>query len=219
MQQLIEFLKQRLQEELPHQDIRNENLPIELIEFILAAQEAEKIQFTKKPPRICAVMMSFYEHEGDLFLPMMLRPDNSRAHPGQISFPGGKKEKEDIDLIHTAIRETEEEIGVSVPRENILGELSPVYIPPSNTLVTPIVGFLEHKPTYTPDAHEVAEVLDVRFDDLRNPENTSFKKVILADGKYIHMPAYLANNKVIWGGTARMISEMVKMLTPHLEAK
>ncbi len=219
MQQLIEFLKQRLQEELPHQDIRNEDLPPQLIEFILAAQEAEKNQFTQNPPRICAVMMSFYEHEGEIFLPMMLRPDNSRAHPGQVSFPGGKKEKEDIDLIHTAIRETEEEIGISVSKENVLGELSPVYIPPSNTLVTPIVGFLEHKPSYLPDPSEVAEVLDVRFDDLRNPANTSFKKVILADGRYIHMPAYLANNKVIWGGTARMISEMVKMLNPHLEAQ
>ena len=78
--------------------------------------------------------------------------------------------------------------------------------------MTPIVGFLESKPTYTPEPSEVAEVLDVRFEDLCNPENTSFKKVILANGKYIHMPAYRSNDKVIWGGTARMISEMVKMV-------
>ena len=93
MQQLIKFLKERLQEELPHSNIHNENLPPKLVEFILAAEKAAKAQFAKKPPRICAVMMAFYEHEGNIYLPMMVRPDNSRAHPGQISFPGGKKKK------------------------------------------------------------------------------------------------------------------------------
>ncbi|MGB0929652.1 MAG: NUDIX domain-containing protein [Chitinophagales bacterium] len=213
MQQLIEFLREELQKELPHSNIYNENLPDKLVQFIIAAEKAAKVQFAKKPPRICAVMIALYEEDGEVYLPMMLRPTNSRAHPGQIAFPGGKAEEEDIDLIETAVREMEEEIGVWVNRENIIGELSPVYIPPSNALVTPIVGFLESKPKYIPDPAEVAEVFAVRLDDLLNPDNISFKKVILASGEYIQMPAYHANGKVIWGGTARMISELVKMVT------
>ncbi len=212
MQQLLDFLRIRLQKELPHTNIDNEDLPPKLVQFIKAAEKAERAQFAKKPPRICAVMLSFYEHEGELFSPMMLRPDYSRAHPGQVSFPGGKREEQDVDLIATAIREMEEEVGVSIPRENVIGALSSVYIPPSNTLVTPIVGFLEGKPSYTPDEREVAEVLDVKWKDLRNLENAGFKKVILANGTWINMPAYYANGKEIWGGTARMISEMVKMM-------
>lgn len=212
MQQLINFLKIELQKELPHSDIRNEKLPEKLEKFILKAEQATKVQFAKKPPRICAVMMAFYEHESETYLPMMLRPTYSRAHPGQIAFPGGKKEEQDKDVIDTAIREMEEEIGVKVPRENVIGQLSPVYIPPSNALVTPIVGYLETKPSYVPDAAEVAEVLDVRLDDLLNPDNISFKKVVLTNGDYINMPAYKANNKIIWGGTARMISELVKLV-------
>ena len=72
---------------------------------------------------------------------MMLRPSKSRVHAGEIAFPGGKKEEEDKNLIETAIREMEEEIGVSVPTENILGALSPIYIPPSNALVTQLLDF------------------------------------------------------------------------------
>ncbi len=211
MQRLINFLRVQLQKELPHSDIRNENLPQSLEKFILKAEQATKVQFAKKPPRMCAVMMAFYEHEGDTYLPMMLRPAYSRAHPNQIAFPGGKKEEQDVDLIETAIREMEEEIGVRVSRQNVIGQLSPVYIPPSNALVTPIVGFLDSKPQYIPDESEVAEVLDVRFEDLMNPNNISFKKVTLTNGESIEMPAYKANNTVIWGGTARMISEMVKL--------
>ncbi|MEZ4884152.1 MAG: CoA pyrophosphatase [Chitinophagales bacterium] len=212
MQQLIDFLRQRLKGELPHQNIHNENLPAKLVEFILAEEKATKERLSKKPPRICAVMMAFYEHEGDVYLPMMLRPNNSRTHPSQIAFPGGKAEKEDADLIATAIREMEEEVGVRVHRDNIIGKLSPVYIPPSNALVTPIVGFLDHKPQYIPDHSEVAEVLDVHFNDLLNPDNIRIKKVPLINGDFLDMPAYAANDTLIWGGTARMISEMVKLM-------
>ena len=212
MQQLIQFFTRRLQEELPHSDIRKEGLDPKTLDLLLAEEENAKAQFQKIPPRICAVMIAMYEYDGKLHLPMMLRPTKSRAHPGQISFPGGKKEEQDKDLIETAIREMQEEVGVSVPTTNVLGSLTPIYIPPSNSLVTPFVGYLEEKPIYTPAPDEVERVLDVKMEDLANPANKKAKKVILTNGEYFEMPAFAVNEVFIWGGTARMIMELNKLM-------
>lgn len=212
MEELIPYLKERLQHDLPHNDIRKEGLSEKLLDLLLKEEKNARARFATKPPRICAVMMAFYQKEEEWYLPMMLRPNHSRAHPGQISFPGGKQEEEDEDLIATAIRETEEEIGINVPKENILGNLTEIFIAPSNSLVTPIVAFLKSPPEYTPDEEEVAEVLDVKLKDLQNPENIRFRKVVLTNGDFFNMPAFQADKNFIWGGTARMISEMLKLL-------
>ena len=212
MQDLIPFLKNRLQYELPHSDIRKEGLSEKLLKILLEEEKNAKSRFAQKPPRICAVMVAFYCKDEEWFLPMMRRPDNIRAHPGQISFPGGRQEEVDEDLIATAIRETEEEIGITVPKSNILGNLTEIYIAPSNSLVTPIVAFLDDPPLYIPDEKEVAEVLDIRLTDLQNTANIRAKKVVLTNGDYFNMPAYQAENNFIWGGTARMIAELLKLL-------
>ena len=212
MQELIQFLNHRLKEELPHSDIHKEGLDPKVLQMLLEEEENAKAQFEKKPPRICAVMIAIYQTGGKLYLPMMLRPTKSRAHPGQISFPGGKREDQDHDLIETAIREMDEEVGVRVPRANVIGKLTDIYIPPSNSLVTPIIGFLEEKPTYTPEPDEVDRVLDVKIEDLANPVNKRAKKVILTNGEYFEMPAFAVNDVFIWGGTARMIMELNKLM-------
>lgn len=212
MQELIQFLNQRLQKELPHSNIHKEGLDPKVLDLLVEEEKNAKAQFKKKPPRICAVMIALYQHEDKLYLPMMLRPIKSRAHPGQISFPGGKEEEEDRDLIETAIREMEEEVGVRVPRANVLGDLTPIYIPPSNSMVTPIVGFLDRKPNYTPAPDEVEKVLDVSMEDLANPVNKRAKRVILTNGEYFEMPAFAVSEVFIWGGTARMIMELNKLL-------
>ncbi len=212
MQDLIQFFKARLQKELPHSNIQNEDLDPKLLKLLLEEERNAKAQFKKTPPRICAVMIAMYPHEGDIYLPMMLRPTKSRAHPGQISFPGGKKEDQDQDLVDTARREMQEEVGVLVPRENVIGSLTSVYIPPSNSLVTPILGFLEEKPEYTIEPDEVERALDISIKDLADPNNRKAKKVILTNGDYFEMPAFAVSDVFIWGGTARMIQELNRLL-------
>lgn len=212
MQHLIDFFKIRLEKELPHHDIRKEGLSDRLLELLLEAEQVYARKHSVNPPRICAVMIAFYQYKDDFFLPMMVRPSRSKVHPGQIAFPGGMQEAIDLDIIDTAIREMEEEVGVSVRRGSVLGKLSPVYIPPSNSLVTPIVSYLENPPSYTPDPREVAEVIDVKISDLQNPLNKKNKPVTLPNGEPLEMPAYHIDNRVIWGGTARMISELNKLL-------
>ncbi len=212
MQELIQFLQARLKKELPHSDIRKEGLDPKMLQLMLEEEENAVKRFKKIPPRICAVMMAIYEHDDSLYFPMMLRPQKSRAHPGQISFPGGKREKEDQDLIETAIRETHEEVGVIVPRTNIIGALTPVFIPPSNSLVTPILAHIKGKPSYTIAPDEVERALDISISDLNNPTNKKVKKVILTNGEYFEMPAFAVQDVFIWGGSARMIMEFNKLL-------
>jgi len=212
MQDLIQFFKTRLQKELPHSNIHKEGLDPKTLKLLLEEERNAKAQFQTKPPRVCAVMIAMYPHEGEIYLPMMLRPTKSRAHPGQIAFPGGKREDQDIDLIDTARREMHEEVGVLVPRENILGSLSSVYIPPSNSLVTPILGFLEAKPDYVIAPDEVERALDIAVKDLANPANRKIKKAILTNGDYFEMPAFAVSDVFIWGGTARMIQELNRLM-------
>ncbi len=212
MQSLLEFLSIRLQQPLPHDNIDNEGIPFQLLELLKKAQGRAKNMMQEHPPKICAVMIAFYEINNELFVPMMLRPIKSRVHPNQVAFPGGKREEGDQDLKDTAIREMEEEIGINVPKSQVIGQLTPVFIPPSNALVTPIIGYLTQKPNYIPSPDEVAEVLDVKITDLRNPNNMNIHKAVISKDDAIDMPAYKANGKVIWGGTARMITELNKLL-------
>lgn len=209
---MIKYLKERLQHELPYHDIRNERLNVDLEEMILEAEKAAKVNFLKHPPRLCSVLILLYKKNEEWYLPMILRPAHSRAHPNQMAFPGGKQEESDKDLIDTAIRETKEEIDVQVSRHQILGALTQMYIPPSNALVTPYIAYLENQPTYIPEAAEVAAVLDIPLSELRKPENKGTKKVIMANGAYINLPSFFSNGKEIWGGSARMIAEIIELL-------
>jgi len=86
--------------------------------------------------------------------------------------------------------------------------LDRVYIPPSNSLVTPILGFLEEKPSYVIAPDEVERALDISLKDLGDPANEKVKKVILTNGDYFEMPAFAVSDVFIWGGTARMIQEL-----------
>ncbi|MEM6297914.1 MAG: CoA pyrophosphatase [Bacteroidota bacterium] len=204
MKHLLDFLEQRTNRPLPHED---QNLPSHIRDF------RDGVSTPDRPPRVCAVMMSFFEDEGKIALPFMQRPDDGSVHGGQISFPGGGIEEADNDLFDTAIREAEEEIGIQVARSSIIGTLSEIYIPPSNSLGTPVLASLPSRPeSYTPDPNEVARVLEVAISDLRNPSNHTEKSVTLSDGRKMRFPAFGIDNYLIWGATARILSELFLLL-------
>ncbi len=200
------FLKKRLQNPLPFENIENEDIDENLKRFV-----THLMQNPPYPIRICAVMVVLFEKKGQICLSFILRPTASRVHPGQIAFPGGGREDQDIDLEATAIRETVEEIGINVPTENILGRLSDIYVGPSNSLITPIVAFLDHAPTYLADPKEVAQVLEVSLSDLQNETNHSVKEIKTKLGA-VKMPAFLIDEHNIWGATARILRELIKLL-------
>jgi 8-oxo-dGTP pyrophosphatase MutT (NUDIX family) len=165
----------------------------------------------KRPSRAGGVMILLYPHRGDVYLPLMKRPVYSGAHSGQVSFPGGKFEQQDIDLKATALRETEEEIGVSPERVELIGGLSDLFIIASNFKVSPAVGFTPHRPTFVPDPIEVESVLEVSLTQLMDTSRRGVEKMTFGDYT-IHSPYFDVEGHIVWGATAMMLSEFLEVV-------
>lgn len=203
---LVNFLAQRLQQPLPYQDILQENISNELKEFIIQSQKNPP-----RPPRICAVLVTLIKEENRFKIPFIQRPKSSRVHPGQIAFPGGGQEEQDTDLNATALRETWEEIGITVPETNIIGTLSDMYVVPSNSMITPVVAYLNETPTYNHDPKEVDNILEFYLDDLQN-KNYHTVKIIETPVGIVEMPAFQIGEHLIWGATARILRELIAII-------
>jgi len=166
----------------------------------------------KPNPRVSAVLLVLYEQNGILHFPLILRPQYDGVHSGQMALPGGGREEQDGDLIDTAIRETYEEVGVTVPKQQVLGELSTFYIPPSNSLVTPVVAFSHETPSYKIDPNEVDRVVIGDVNTLKDPTNLTSKDIVLANGLKMKAPAYLVDGETVWGATAMILTEFLTVL-------
>lgn len=156
------------------------------------------------PLRKSAVMILLFVRDGRLKTIMIERTDIG-VHAGQISFPGGKAEPSDADSIETAIRETMEEIGVRVRREDVIGDLPPVKVPVSKFEIFPVVAFVEDAGNFVRSENEVKRVLEVDLSDLYKTLSTY--KITVAGGES-EVPGYLCGNSVVWGATAMIVAEM-----------
>ena len=159
-----------------------------------------------------SVLILLFEDEGTIKLPLIMRSDYDGVHSGQIGLPGGKFESEDADLQSTALRETEEEIGISKSDVSLIGRLTELYIPPSNFLVHPFVGTIPFKPEFVPDQNEVARIIELDLDTLMDENNISEKDIKLSTGITIRSPVFHFNNDTVWGATAMMLSEFKSVL-------
>lgn len=164
-------------------------------------------------PKLGAVLILFFEEYGQACFALIQRPDYDGTHGGQVSFPGGKKELEDPDLITTALRETAEEIGVPMDAVKVMGKLSEYYVAASNHMVLPVIGYMEKKPTFIPDDHEVAEVFSVPLADLLNPDKVKVTELSVGkNGFRLKAPYFDFNDKIVWGATAGILSELKTIL-------
>ena len=111
------------------------------------------------------VLALFYPRKNRLHLVFTRRTDRVSSHQAQISFPGGRREP-DEEFDQTALRETNEELGVNPESVRILGRLTPLYVPPTNFCIYPVVGFAAERPDFRPSPNEVAEVIEVPVDHL-----------------------------------------------------
>jgi len=161
-----------------------------------------------KNPKESAVLVLFYpdKNHKTKFL-LMLRSNYKGVHASQISFPGGKKEKLDYSLMHTALRETEEEMGIPSTEISILRTLTKTYVPPSNFWITPFIGVLQFTPTLKTN-YEVEEVIEVSLSDVIDDKNLSHKNFTTSYMENIDVPCFKLNNYVVWGATAMILSEI-----------
>jgi 8-oxo-dGTP pyrophosphatase MutT (NUDIX family) len=162
-------------------------------------------------PRQSAILILFYEKNEALQIIMIKRAEYDGVHSGQIAFPGGKKEKADENLIETAYRETFEEVGLRSEDIDVLGKLSPLWIPVSNMCVHPYVGIYKNNPIFVIQEKEVQKVLTFSLDELLSDEVIT--KAIFTGRKYsIEAPCYEIGGEKIWGASAMILSELLTIL-------
>jgi len=215
MEPLISYLKKVLIEPLPGVEAQAIMMPSmsDKSRFSLAAKDGAKAG---------GVMILLYMKDGEWYFPLIQRPDYDGVHAKQMSFPGGKKDVCDKNLINTALRETEEEVGILQSKIKVLGCITELYIIASNYNVLPTIGIIEEEPQFFADEHEVDEVIAVKLADLMNKENQKEMPMTILQGISITAPFFHLNNKVVWGATSMILSEFRTLLkpffnnTPHL---
>ena len=162
-----------------------------------------------------SVLFPIVLRESEPFVLLTQRNDNLRDHPGQISFPGGRVEPEDVSAAHTALREAREEIGLSEAHVEIIG-----YLPDYHTItgyrVTPVVGLVTPPFDLRPDPSEVAEIFEVPLAFLMDSANHQrHSRVHLGTVRqYFAMPY---GDYFIWGATAGMIVALFQALSGKLD--
>lgn len=162
--------------------------------------------------RKSAVLILIYTIDGTPYISMIKRPVDNTVHSGQVSFPGGKVEEEDKSIADTALREAFEEVGINKNKVVVLGQLTKLFIPPSNFDVYPIVGYSNERPDFIVSKDEVDKLLEVRISDLLNAVNFKYKPIRHRDGNEFVVPCYFVKNEVIWGASAMILSEFLSII-------
>jgi 8-oxo-dGTP pyrophosphatase MutT (NUDIX family) len=121
-------------------------------------------------------------------------------------------EPSDPNILFTALREAEEEIGIDAGKVEVLGRLSDLFIPTSNFLVTPVVGLMQEKPSFVPEQREVARIIATEVISLFHPEVRKQTKLAVGGGIYLDTPYFAVEHEVVWGATAMILSELVQVL-------
>jgi 8-oxo-dGTP pyrophosphatase MutT (NUDIX family) len=189
--------------------------PLPGIQAHLEVAPYRKVDYTPeqlKNAKQSGVLILFYEKLDGIYAVMIERAINNGKHSGQIAFPGGKKEVDDANLIETALRETEEEVGVIKNHIEIIGSLSDVYIPVSNYRVLPSVGVISYQPSFILQEEEVKSVLEVNINEIIHPQALSSERITLSNGTKILAPCFNLNNQIVWGATALMVNELRHLL-------
>lgn len=162
--------------------------------------------------RKAAVLMLFYPKQSKTHLALILRTSYNGVHSSQVAFPGGKLENFDANYQETALRETYEEIGVSPEKISIIRPFSQIYIPPSNFMVFPFLGYATHELQFVIDPKEVAGIVEFPISELLNDSSVVSKKMTTSYSESIDVPSFKIDEHYVWGATAMMLSELKDIL-------
>lgn len=156
-----------------------------------------------------AVLILLQANNENLEFPLIVRNSQSAKDPhrGQIGLPGGRMEQSDFNLAFTALRETQEEIGVPSEHIKILGSLSPLYVPVSKNLVHPFVAFLDLNCEYNLQDKEIQEVFHCGLNQLLDEKNISKRIINTSYANEISVPGFQIEDRWIWGATAMILAE------------
>lgn len=163
--------------------------------------------------RRAAVLVPLYKEGGGFLILLAKRTEHLKFHQGQVAFPGGTWHPGDANPIATALREAHEEVGIRPEDVDVLGELDDTSTATSNFLITPVVGIIPPSYPFEIHAGEVAELLTLPLETLRDPD--AFQEEIWdSDGRNLHVFVHRAGSNIIWGATARILLHLGEILFP-----
>lgn len=188
-----------------------QSLPGEMAHDQMAHAKREKVNrqssgFKEYRPSAVLILLYPNEHEETLLL-LIERVTYDGYHSGQIALPGGKAEPEDADLQATALREFFEETGSDKTPE-VIGKLTPVYIPVSKFMVQPYVAFLPERPQFNIHAREVQQLIEWPFTNFIDAETVKQTTIEPMPGLKLHTPYFDVQDKILWGATAMIMNEL-----------
>lgn len=190
-------------------------LPGKQAQLSMSPNPVDQRRFDPKLPenyRKGAVLILLYPNEDKAFFPLIKRPIYKGVHSGQIAFPGGKMENEDADEVDTALREAWEEVGVQPEQVNLIGRMSDLFIPTSNFLVSPVLGYSEVVPDFVPEEKEVARIIQAAVSTLYEPSFRKQKVLEFSNNFRLDTPYFEVDQEMVWGATAMILSEFLQIL-------
>ena len=196
-QRFITQLKITIKKDLPgeesHQKMR-----------VIYDQSIE-LPFSKINSIPAAVLILLYLADNEIYFFLTKRTDELKHHKGQISLPGGTQEGNE-KLIDTALRETQEEIGINKTSISIIGTITPLFVPVTGFMIYPFIGYSLNKLNPKPDPVEVATIFSVNISDLLNKENRTTEQRNIR-GYDVQVPYFKLNDYQVWGATSMILSE------------
>jgi 8-oxo-dGTP pyrophosphatase MutT (NUDIX family) len=189
--------------------------PPELLERALANRVVERVDDVGLMPS--AVMVLLYLKGGEYCVLLNKRSEEVEHHKGEISFPGGARDPEDRDSLATALRETEEEMGIKRSDVTVIGEMDEI-VTRSGFLVNVFTGTIEHPYTFKPSAIEIAEVLEFPVSALTDPANRR-SETRWQEGNPITSYSYAHEKHVVFGATARILQSCIEIFDDRLESE
>lgn len=202
----LKYVPKIAKESLPATIAHAKMIPPERIELL------NNQDFSQMIPKKAAVLMLLYPKNRITHLALIVRNSYPGIHASQIAFPGGKVEDFDLSLSETALRETHEEIGVAAKKVTVIKAFTEVYIPPSNFLVSPFLGFSEEELSFTLSVDEVDEVIELPLYQFLDDKIVVTVNMSTSYASNIQVPAFQINDHLVWGATAMMMSELKEII-------
>ena len=180
----------------------------DVIRLILSENPKKTIVDPSLTP--AAVMLLLYPKDGEFCVLLNKRSDHVEHHKGEISFPGGRKDEADETLLHTALRETYEEMGIRPEDVEVLGEVDDMPTS-SQFLISTTVATIPYPYLFKPNKQEVAEVLEVPISALMDEDNAR-DEVRITDGQLLNSPSYAYQGHLVFGATARVLKRFLELI-------
>ena len=180
--------------------------PLERVQYL------QNYDYSLHNPKASAVLSLFYPKDKKAHLLLIVRSAYPGVHSSQIAFPGGKKELTDTNLMETALREANEEVGVNSAEIEIIKQWSDLYIPPSNFMVSPFMGIAKNTPSFVLQPDEVSSIIELPIESLLNDTLVQNVQMSTSYATDILVPAFVIDDHIVWGATAMILSEIKETL-------